>query len=182
MRRYLRPLVIAGVFIALLSANAYVASAHNWWKWHWHKGGTAIVIKSLITGGSTAQAEAARVDAWNKIGILYNYRVTYHTDVSFFDGNFGNTGWGGLASIESKSWDWGSWAYAHINHAHARVNTYYSTSSWSKQGIYCQEAFHTYGFDHNSSGGCMGLSYFSGQGNTLTSHDVSDFYGRYRNH
>ncbi len=182
MRRHLGRLVIVSAFVALVFGNVYVASAHNWWNWHWNKSGTQITIRQSHAGGTTAQAEAARVDAWNKIGILYNYRVDYHTDVSVFDGNFGNTGWAGLASIESKSWDWGCWCYAHIDHAHARYNTYYGYSSWYIQGIYCQEVFHTYGFDHNSSGGCMGLGYFSGQGNTLTSHDVNDFYGRYRNH
>ena len=182
MPRHLKFVGGLAVILGLLIANLGVASAHNWANWHWDKSGSRIQIQSYIYGGTTAEAEAARVDAWNKIGILYNYRVNYHTDVSVFDGNFGDTGWGGLASIESSAWDWGSWSYSHITHAHARLNTYYPSSSWWKQGIYCQEVFHTYGFDHNASGGCMGLSYYSGQGNTLTSHDVNDFFGRYHNH
>ena len=182
MRRFIRLFAVVGAVLTLFASNIYVASAHNWSNWHWDKTGTRIQIQSYITGSTASLAEAARRDAWNKIGILYNYRVNYHTDVSVFDGNFGNTGWGGLASIESSAWNWGSWSYSHITHAHARVNNYYAASSWWKQGIYCQEVFHAYGFDHNNSGGCMGLSYYAGSGNTLSSHDVTDFYNRYRNH
>lgn len=182
MEKHLRRIVIASAFVVLFAGNIYAASAHNWWKWHWNKTGTQITIRQYQTGGTTAQAEAARLNAWNAVSILYNYRVNYHTDVSVFDGNFGDTGWGGLASIQSRSWDWGCFCYAHITHAHARYNTYYPRSAWGIQAIYCQEVFHTYGFDHNASGGCMGYSYYPTYYNTLTSHDSSDFYNRYRNH
>ncbi len=155
---------------------------HNWASYHWNKSGSRIQIQSYITGSTQSQAEAARLDAWNKVSNLYNYRVNYHTDVSVFDGYFGATGWGGLASIESSSWDWGCFGYCHITHAHARVNLSYPTSAWYRQGIYCQEAFHTYGFDHDSTGGCMGLGYYPNQSNVLNSHNASDFYNRYINH
>lgn len=164
-------LVLAGA----IGISGSPASAHNWGNWHWNKTGSQIVIQSYIYGGTTSQAEAARVDAWNKVSILYNYSVNYHTDVSVFDANSGNTGWVGLASLESVSGD-------HILHAHAQYNTYYSQSSWSIQGTYCQEVYHTYGFDHDNTGGCMGLGYYSGSGNVLNSHNSSDFYNRYRYH
>ena len=169
------------VILGLLVTNLQVASAHNWASWHWDKSGSQIVIQSYIYGSTAAQAEAARVDGWNKIGILYNYRVNYHTDVSVFDGNFGATGWAGLASIESSAWDWGSWSYSHITHAHARYNTYYGGSAGYIQGVYCQEVFHTYGFDHSNTGDCMGLGYY----NYIFyygAHNNSDFYNRYRYH
>lgn len=163
------------VVLSLLAANISVASAHNWGSWHWNKTGSQIIIRQYQSGGTTAQIEAARLDAWNKIGILYNYRATTHTDVSVFDGYYGATGWAGLASIES-------WSGSHILHAHARYNKSYSYSTWYIQGIYCQEVFHTYGFDHDNTGGCMGLGYYPGQGNTLNSHNNTDFYNRYRYH
>ncbi|MEP6816468.1 MAG: hypothetical protein ABI873_13040 [Marmoricola sp.] len=166
----------------LLALNAGVASAHNWGSWHWDKSGSHIQIQSYIYGGTQAQAEAARVDAWNKVPILYNYRVNYHTDVSVFDGNFGATGWAGLASIESTAWDWGCFGWCHVTHAHARLNTYYPMSSWYQQGVYCQEVYHTYGFDHDNTGGCMGLGYYSGSSNVLDQHNADDFYNRYRFH
>lgn len=160
---------------ALIAATPSPASAHLWGNWHWNKTGTQIVIQSYIYGGTTAQAEAARQDAWNKVAILYNYSVTYHTDVSVFDGNFGATGWVGLASLESVSGD-------HILHAHARYNTYYGYDSWNIQGVYCQEVWHTYGFDHDNTGGCMGLGYYAGSSNVLNSHNTGDFDSRYRYH
>ncbi len=166
----------------LVGVNVGIANAHNWWAYHWDKSGSRIQIQSLIFGSTQSQAEAARVDAWNKVSNLYNYRVDYHTDVSVFDGNYGDTGWAGLASIESANWCWSALGYCHITHGHARVNLYYPSSSWYRQGIYCQEVFHTYGFDHDSSGGCMGLGYYSGQSNVLTSHNASDFYNRHINH
>ena len=168
--------------VSLLGVNAGVASAHNWGSWHWDKGGSHVQIQSLISGGTTTQAVAARLDAWNNVSNLYNYSVNYHTDVSVFDGNFGATGWGGLASIESTGWDWGCFGWCHIAHAHARYNSYYGGSAWYIQGVYCQEVYHTYGFDHDSTGGCMGLGYYPNVSNVLNSHNTSDFYNRYINH
>ena len=175
MARRFKVLVGIAVVIGLLAANIGIASAHRWGSWHWNKTGSQIVIQSYIYGGTQAQAEAARVDAWNKISILYNYRVNYHTDVSVFDGNFGATGWIGLASIESYS---GS----HILHGHARLNTYYSASSLYRQGVYCQEVFHTYGFDHSNTGDCMGLGYYSSTNYYMGPHNNTDFYNLYRYH
>jgi len=167
---------------ALLTLNVGVANAHNWGSWHWNKSGSQIVIQSYIYGNTQGQAEAARVDAWNKIGILYNYRTNTHTDVSVFDGNFGATGWAGLASIESSAWDWGCFGWCHITHAHARYNSYYGGSSGYIQGVYCQEVFHTYGFDHSDTGDCMGLGYYASGTYYYGPHNNSDFYNRYRNH
>lgn len=175
-RKRLAALVVAVLAVAFTAAlTPQPATAHNWGNWHWNKGGTQIVIQSYIYGSTTAQAEAARANAWNSVAILYNYSVNYHTDVSVFDANSGNTGWVGLASLESVSGD-------HILHGHAQYNTYYAESAWEIQGTYCQEVYHTYGFDHNNTGGCMGLGYYAGSGNTLSSHDVSDFDSRYRYH
>jgi len=164
--------LIVGAFAAIAPQPA---TAHNWGNWHWNKTGSQIVIQSYIYGGTAGQAEAARQDAWNKIGILYNYSVTYHTDVSVFDGNFGATGWVGLASLESVSGD-------HILHGHARYNTYYGGSSLYIQGVYCQEVFHTYGFDHSNTGDCMGLGYYSSTTYYMGPHNNDDFYNRYRYH
>ena len=58
-------------------------------------------VQVYNTASHWSQAEAARQDGWNKIGILYNYNVGYHTDIHVFDGYFGNTGWSGLATLES---------------------------------------------------------------------------------
>lgn len=167
------PLIVFTLLV--LNVGMFTASAHNWGDWHWNKSGTNITIRQYMYGSNMTEAERARQDAWNRVSILYNYTSSSHTDISVFGDNAGNTGWGGLASLESVS---GS----HILHAHARYNTYYSNSSATIEGIYCQEVYHTYGFDHNNTGGCMGLGYYSGSGNKLSQHDVDDFYNRYRYH
>ncbi len=181
-RRY-KFLVALLLVFGLLAANVgvYTAHAHNWGGWHWDKGGTQIVIQEQHTGGHTTQSLAASLDAWNRISILFNYHVNYHTDISVYDGYY-NTNWSGLASIEDSNWDWGCWCYDHIGHAHAKYNTKSGFSAWTIQGVYCQEINHGRGFDHDNSGGCMGLTYYSGSSNTLSSHNLTDFYNRYRNH
>ncbi len=181
-KQVVKTLAATLALVGLLAANGHVALAHNWGNWHWDKSGGHIEILSYIYGGTTTQAEAARQDAWNKIGILYNYQVNYHTDVSVFDGNFGNTGWAGLASIEDTAWGWHCFSYCHVTHGHARYNSYYGGSSGYIQGVYCQEVFHTYGFDHSDTGDCMGLGYYSSGTYYYGPHNNSDFYNRYYSH
>ncbi len=177
MSRKLKLIAPPLIVFALLALNVgvFTASAHNWGNWHWDKSGTNITIQQWTYGTNTAEAENARQDAWNRISNLYNYNSRSHTDISVFGDNAGNTGWAGLASLENVSGD-------HIIHAHARYNNYYGYASNDIQGVYCQEVEHTYGFDHNNTGGCMGAGYFSGSGNTLSQHDVDDFYNLYRYH
>jgi hypothetical protein len=180
-RRFLRlvPVVLA-LFLLAANYTAYDAHAHNWNGYHWDRGGNHTEIDEYNYAVYFSDAEAARVSKWNKIGILYNYRVGSHTDVSVYDGNFGATGWSGLASLEDCcDWDWGCWCWDHISHGHARYNSYYGYSAYSRQYVFCQEVFHTYGFDHDNYGGCMD---YNGTTNVLVNHNVNDFYGRYQNH
>jgi hypothetical protein len=175
---------LAGILLILLglavaNLGVYSAHAHNWGGYHWNKGGGYIRIDQYNYAAYWGDAEAARQDAWNKILSLYNYNAYSHTDVSVYDGNFGNTGWGGLASLESLDWDWGCWCFNHISHGHARVNMYYGYSAYNRQRIFCQEVFHTYGFDHDDTNGCMDYTWTT---NVLQPHNVTDFYNRYNNH
>jgi hypothetical protein len=167
--------------VALLAANVGVASAHQWSNWHWDKSGPMIVIQNYIFGTNTAQAELARQDGWNKIGILYNYSVNYHTDVSVFGGNYGPTGWWGLASIEDADWGWHCFGWCHIGHAHARYNSYYGGTAADIQGVFCQEIGHAWGLDHSNTGDCMGKGYFNNI-NVYGPHNNTDFWNMYRFH
>src|SRR4051812_591652 len=89
--------VLASVLatVVMLATNFYVASAHSWAGYHWNKGGSAITIQNYNTATNWQAAENARSDGWNKIGILYNYRVNYHTDVHVYDVNVANVNWAG---------------------------------------------------------------------------------------
>jgi len=178
----------AAMAVALLAANIGVASAHQWcagWPdgcFHWNKGGSQIIIQNWNYASNWQAAENARQDGWNKIGILYNYNVNYHTDISVFDGNFGATGWAGLATIEGLDFDWGCLCWDHINHAHARYNTYYGGGQQYIQGVFCQEIAHGWGLDHSNTGDCMGLGYYAGSTDYYGPHNNTDFYNMYRFH
>lgn len=167
--------------LVLLIANVKVAYLHQWSNYHWDKTGTHIVIQNYIYGSQTQAAENARLDGWNKIGILYNYSVNVHTDVSVFGGNWGATGWWGLASLEDMDWGWHCFGWCHIAHAHARFNEYYGGTQADVQGVFCQEIGHTWGLDHSDTGDCMGKSYYNNI-NVYGSHNNTDFYNIYRNH
>lgn len=171
-------LVQSGVLAVLLCFNLALVSgnvaAHNWWSWHWDKSTLGV----YVYGPSTAESRQAIYD-WHSMTDLSLPERTSHTDVSVFAGNYGDTGWGGLASIESYSWDWHCWWWCKITHAHARYNSYYGGSSWWIRGVQCQEVGHTFGLDHNNRGGCMGLGYYAGSSNRPSSHDVSDVNAKY---
>ena len=181
-----RRMALIGVAAALLTgvlldANIRAARAHQWATYHWDKGGSQIAIYSYNTANNWQAAENARIDGWNKIGILYNYAVNYHTDISVFDGYYGNTGWVGLASIETAYWDARCSCYAHIGHAHSRYNMSYPMSQADIQGIFCQEIAHGWGLGHSNSGDCMGKTYYN-QINYYGAHNSLDFFNMYRYH
>lgn len=161
-------LAVGAVIAALVGASA--ASAHKWGNWHWNRYGSSVTIQAYNTATYRAEASAA-INDWSANTILYVPQVNYHTDLSVFDGNYGPTGWGGLAEIINYS---GS----HITHGHARLNYYYSYSSNMKRGIQCQEVGHLFGLDH-SNDGCMGLGYYNSLYYTVA-HNWNDIYSMYR--
>ncbi|MGH2544687.1 MAG: hypothetical protein ACRDIB_17995, partial [Ardenticatenaceae bacterium] len=163
------------VAFLLVSAGQFsVASAHDWqcgaYGWHWNRTGSSVTIGMYNTAYYYSQANSARND-WSGNTILYVPNRTYHTDMSVFDGSYGNTGWGGLAEIINYSG-------CHITHGHARLNYYYSYTSNEKRGIFCQEIGHLFGLDH-SDHGCMGMGYYN-NAYTTVQHNWDDIYNKYR--
>jgi predicted Zn-dependent protease len=150
--------------------SATTAQAHPWGNWHWNRYGSSVTIAAYTTGSQVTASKQAAND-WSNNTILYIPQYTSHTDMSVFDGNYGATGWGGLASLESVSGD-------HILHGHARVNMYYGYGYSDVVGIQCQEVGHLFGLDH-SNDGCMGKGYYNNLNYTV-SHNWSDIYNIYR--
>lgn len=159
------------VLAIVLVATAVPALAHQWGCWI--QPDSSVYVRNAAALSSQAQAA---LNEWNAETCLYVPTVSYHTEVSVFDGYYGSTGWGGIASVESNSG-------CNITHCHARVNRSYSYSSNGYRGIFCQEVGHCFGLDHSNDGGCMGGGYYysisSGTGYTVVSHNTSDIASMY---
>lgn len=158
-------------FIVALAATlaAPPAAAHNWSCWI--QPNRTVYVRN--TANYYSEANAA-INEWNADTILSLPKVSYHTDISVYDGNYGATGWGGLASIESYSG-------CTILHGHAKVNYYYYYTSNGKRGVFCQEIGHLFGLDHSNDGGCMGGGYWYDI-NTyyhVVSHNINDIANKY---
>ena len=145
------------------------AEAHNWGCWKQPNR----TVYAYNTAVLSSQANAA-LSEWDTKTILAVPRVNYHTDISVFDGYYGNTGWAGIASIESYSG-------CNILHGHARVNRSYSYTSNGYRGIFCQEVGHLFGLDHSNDGGCMGGGYFYSINTyyTVVQHNINDIASKY---
>jgi hypothetical protein len=156
--------------IALLMLIVAVpAVAHNWGCWK------QPYCDPYTYNYATYWSEAnAALNEWANDTVLAVPRQSSHTEVSVYDGNYGATGWGGLASIESSSG-------CNITHCHAKVNYYYSYSSNGKRGVFCQEFGHCLGLQHSNDGGCMGGGYYYDINSyyTVVSHNISDIAAKY---
>ncbi|MEW5987604.1 MAG: hypothetical protein AB1791_13305 [Chloroflexota bacterium] len=176
--RKLSRVVILGTVMALLVAiigSVGVTSAHDWicsgsTGWHWNKYGSSVTIRSRNTALYSSEASSA-INDWSNNTILYVPQVTSNYKIRVYDGNYGNTGWGGLAVITN-------YTGCHILRGDALLNYYYYYSSISKQGIFCQEVGHLWGLDH-SNDGCMGKGYYNDL-NTTVQHNWDDIYNKYR--
>lgn len=185
--------VLFGGVLVLLAAN--IAFAHEWGFWHQHKRTLGIAISAV----NSTSAEAARADWDVEFNVMKLPRVTHHSDVSVIDGDFGDTGWGGLTEVITyfqhchfiNSLGTCDQSLPGITHAHVRLNTLYAwpnlnagTANDAARGVFCQEIGHALGLDH-SADGCMGKGYFAGLSanepisNVVTAHSDNDLNARY---
>ncbi|MGH7410905.1 MAG: hypothetical protein ACREJ6_07605 [Candidatus Methylomirabilis sp.] len=177
MKKRLIVAALSVVVVALLALNIRLAFAHQWWAWHFHS-----PINILVSPwNSHFQQHIAAAADWDSHVSDLKLRVNFkqHTDVSMLDGNYGATGWWGLASIEGYTYDWWHWwCWCLITHAHATFNNYYGGSAADIQGVQCQEVGHTFGLDHSNTGDCMGKGYFNNI-NVTGPHNWADINAMY---
>lgn len=157
--------------LTVLALTAPPADAHRWGCWI--QPNRTVQVRNTANFWSDANAA---LNEWDADTILSIPRVNFHTEVSVLDGNYGNTGWGGLASIESASG-------CNILHGHATLNYYYSYTANGRRGVFCQEIGHLFGLDHSNDGGCMGGGYFYNINTNynVVSHNISDINSMYQN-
>ncbi|MFW6084426.1 MAG: M12 family metallo-peptidase [Gemmatimonadota bacterium] len=187
MRRAALRALAALTILALALVNTQVAVSnwaddselvHAWDSWHWDKSTLRLWPPF---GTHTTQALRA-TNVWNNRTDLTLRTTTNpsYVDVYVWGADYGSTGWAGLASVVQSRWDWHCWAYCGLSLVYARYNNNYrSSNSWYAQKVFCHELGHAFGFDHNSSGGCMISGYRPSLDNRPSGHDVRDVNSRY---
>lgn len=182
LSRHMGTLTLVLCVPVLVFLNIQVAQAHNWWSWHWHTGSDV----SVWVSSTQSAVHNAALNQWDLHTDVRFPRSTSHTEMSMLAGNYGNTGWRGLAEIKESAFDWWhNWNYSKITHCHATLNTSYSGNGQScAPGVdcrwlytQCQEVGHCLGLTH-SNDGCMGAG--SGGPNFGTvSHNWADVNSKF---
>src|SRR6266545_4889570 len=162
------PAAVIVVIVGLASAPAH--ANHSWGSFHWARTGPVqVTIVSSLTGGWVGNLVTANND-WNKSPYLENRVVAGATDtttrrrcampsggIRVCNLAYGQTGWAGLASINTSDG-------RHISRASAKMNDTYEAgrSAAEHQGVMCQEVGHDFGlahqdenFDNPNLGTCM---------------------------
>ena len=172
--------ILLGLSLASFPSIAF--ASHAWGGYHWARTANPFTLKlgnNLSSADWKARLAQASQD-WNSPQLFAttsplvtavvagqsNKRcamVVGTTQVC--NGNYGNNGWLGLASINIS-------AGVHITQGSAKLNdTYFNTATYNnpneRQHVMCQEIAHTFGMNHQSTNGssqnsCM--DYFSNTG------------------
>jgi len=167
---------LAAANLALVLDEAPSQSGTKWWNnYHWDKS-TVRILVNTTSASRTPSLRAA--NAWGVTDL--NIRSSSeHSDISLFDGNYGDNGWRGLAS----PWVNGN---GEFTHCHARLNRYYTsppagkTTAWRWEGTYCMELGHCFGLAHDQTKGCMnGFAMNGGYANTPSTDNIAAINARY---
>ena len=176
--------LVAAISVGLAcSALSSVALAnHSWGGYHWARTTPQFTLKlgNNLTAADWQSYLAQTSSDWNSgnsavltaiVGGTANKRCSMVAGTTqVCNGNYGNNGWLGLASINLTGG-------THITQGSAKMNdSYFSTAKYNnpneKLHVMCQEVAHTFGLDHQSTDGssqnsCM--DYFSNTGANATS-------------
>ena len=172
-----RALIRVLMICAFAAFPIVVLASHSWNGYHWARTANPFTLKvgnNMTTADWTSRFTKALSD-WNTSDVLNLSPITGTSNrhcsavagtVQVCNGNYGNNGWLGLASIWLQS------GTKHITQGTAKMNdTYFNKSTYNnpneKQHVVCQEIGHTFGLDHQDTSGkslntCM--DYFSNTG------------------
>lgn len=177
-RRLALALAVGGLAAANLAMLADPPNQSSvWWNnYRWNKSRLEI----LLSASSTSRTPAVRAaNYWNNQTDLLLPSSSSHSDISLFDGDWGDSGWRGMASVTTTS-------TGIITHCHARLNRFYTsapsgkTTAWRWEGTYSMELGHCFGLDHDFTLGSMnGGAMNSGLANTPSSSNLSAINSRY---
>jgi hypothetical protein len=170
-----------GKVLALAAAAAIAVTVvstafanHSWGKYHWARTANPFTLKvgdNVATGWDSYLNEA--ISDWSASSVLDLSKVAGGGGsscsptagrIEACSGNYGNTGWLGIAQIWVQR---GTRGQVHITQATTSVNDYYfnqaqyNTPAWRRL-VMCQEIAHDFGLDHQDEnfnnanlGSCM---------------------------
>jgi len=192
MLRIRRLALVTLTTVILASTNVYVATAHQWWNYHWDRSEARLDLTFNNDATSHGDAaEAAIADASRTLFIGSGRSIEGHADVALIivtDDKYRHVGWLGLANPDELAWSPHCLLWpCHVTHAHARYNAAAAPpgprpfDSSEIQGIFCEEIGHALGLDHHDgSGDCMNEGAYGQQGFGEHSHgDIARIYGRH---
>lgn len=167
---------LAAANLAMITGDSPRQSGSRWWNnYHWNRS----TVRLLVNSSSASRTPSLRAaNAWGRMDLSVT-SSSVHSDISLFDGDYGSTGWRGLAS---------PWVYSDgaFSHCHARLNRFYTsappgkTTEWRWEGTYCMELGHCYGLAHDGTKGCMnGFAMNGGYANTPSDDNIAAINAKY---
>ena len=171
-------------FLTLLAGCALAAyplpanAGHAWFfNGTWvHTHSRTLPVFQQLSATSNASADVT-LAVWDNATILSLPETTCHdcARIHELEGNFGDTGWIGLASADG-------WDGAHFSHGHAMYTRFYLETDAMKPGVTCHEEGHLLGLGHDfaqASLSCMALNYTTWGSLWPSTHDIDTINAMY---
>jgi hypothetical protein len=159
---------VLSAFVLVLALTAAPARANHSSGYHWARSSNPFAVTYTTNVSSSWAPIVSKVlSEWDNVA---QYRVAGPDVVDFVpgggrlwieSGNYGDTGWYGLATIgvDPRS--------GHIGAASVRVNDSYPASDLAREHVLCQEVGHVLGLAHNHSPLAFGASCMDDDNDTL---------------